>query len=331
MSQPRAWLAIAIVGPTAVGKSEVGLSLAEALGAEIVSVDSRQVYRRLDIGTSKPTANHRQAVAHHLLDVLDPGETYSAGRFAAEARRQIDGIARGGRPVLLVGGSGLYLTALVDGLFVEPEGGSDLRQVLTRRADEEGLAALHAELAKTDPAGARALSPTDGVRILRALELAAADGQRRGQRWTAAPQPGLDPAPLMVGLTRAREELCRRIDARAEGMLRTGWPAEVESLLAAGYPETCPGLQSLGYAQVVALVRGRLTEPEALDQIRRRTRQYAKRQMTWFRRDRRLRWLDLDALGAAGARDRIQRQWEAWTRPRVPQTAVLAPVVDSGS
>lgn len=303
--------AIAIVGPTAVGKTELALRLAASLNAEIVSVDSRQVYRHMDIGTAKPTPDQRAAVEHHLLDLLDPSQRYSAGRFAADARDRIARIRGAGRVALLVGGSGLYLSALVDGLFDEPGLGTE-RGTLVRRLAVAGLPSLYADLGRLDPVAAQALSPNDEPRILRALELAARDGCSRGERWQAAAQPGLGALPLMVCLTRARDALCRRIDERAAAMLNGGWPAEVERLLGMGFCATAPGLVSLGYRQIVALLQGRLSQPEALEQVRRCTRQYAKRQLTWFRRDRRLRWLDLDALGVCGAHDRVLRQWEAW-------------------
>ena len=306
---------LAIVGPTAVGKTELALELAESLGGEIVSIDSRQIYRGLDIGTAKPTVPQRRAVHHHMVDLVDPAQTFSAGRFGALARTKIGRLEKEGRPALLVGGSGLYLSATIDGLSVPPAMDESLRASLAARLQEQGGEALCAELRRLDPAAASAIEPGDSVRVLRALELILTGGRRRANRWESKEGAGLGAVSMLVCLTRPRESLYERIDSRVISMFRAGWPEEVEGLLAAGLDPGAPGLQSLGYAEVVGHLVAGLTKEEAIEAIQGRTRRFAKRQMTWFRRDRRLRWLDLERLGSSGARERILRQWEALAPP----------------
>ena len=301
---------LVISGPTAAGKTQLGLQVATAIGAQIVSVDSRQVYRRLDIGTAKPTPAQTQQVRHHLLDIVEPTHTFSAGAFARAAAPAIADLQRRGLPIVLVGGSGLYLSAVLDGLGTPAPVDTSVRQALRERVHAEGLAALYAQLERLDPAGAAALSSNDEARILRALELALGEGHPLAGRWHE-PETGVTQLPLMICATRPRQELYRRIDARALQMLEDGWIEEVEALLASGLTPEDPGLGCLGYSEVVQMVTAGLPRWQALEAIRRRTRQYAKRQTTWLRRDRRFRWLDLDRLGTAAARDRILCHWEA--------------------
>ena len=301
---------VVIVGPTAVGKTELALDLAESMEGEIVSIDSRQVYRELDIGTAKPTARQRRRVRHHMIDLIGAGQTCSAGRFGAAARDRVDCLEACGRTALLVGGSGLYLTAAIDGLFDAPPPDAPLRERLAVRLRAQGTTALYDELRLHDPSAASQIEPGDGVRILRALELALADGRHRAERWETDGGRGLRAMPIMLCLTRARDSLYQRIDTRTVEMFEAGWPKEVERLLEGGLDPGAAGLQSLGYSEVVKYLAGGLPKNRAIEAIQRRTRRFAKRQMTWFRRDRRLRWLDLDRVGSGGARDRILRQWE---------------------
>jgi tRNA dimethylallyltransferase len=301
---------IVLTGPTGVGKSELALSLAEAIDGEIVSVDSRQIYVGMDIGTAKPSPAEQARVVHHLLDLISPRQTFSAGQWAAAARTVVEEATGRGRPVLLVGGSGLYLSALLDGLFDESVGDRESRRRYREQRLLEGdLDSLWLELGERDPAAQRSLSPTDGVRVLRALELSGQGG--RASRWQHHRQqslPGLGP---MICLSRPREELYDRIDRRTEGMVQAGWLEEIRTLLAAGAQITDPGLVSLGYTQLIDHLRGGVPLDEAVETIRQKTRQYAKRQITWFRRDRRFRWLDLARYGTEGAQERILLQYEA--------------------
>ena len=297
--------AIVLVGPTGVGKSALALELAQAVQGEIVSVDSRQIYRHMDIGTAKPTAADRARIPHHLVDLVEPSETFSAGRFAAAATTVLRDVQSRGRPAILVGGSGLYLQALMDGLFSEDadETRGPERQHWSQRLQSEGLPALWQELGRVDPAAQLVIEPTDAVRIQRALELSTS-GAGRAERWDRDRQPGLDLWGPMVCLSRSRESLYQRIDQRTQDMLSAGWLQEVEQLVHRGHASD-PGLATLGYQELRGYLDGASTLAAAEATIQRRTRQYAKRQMTWFRRDRRLRWLELDRVSVAGARRRI--------------------------
>jgi tRNA dimethylallyltransferase len=304
---------IVLAGPTGVGKTELSLSLAAAIGGEVVSVDSRQVYRRLDIGTAKPSASQRQQVRHHLLDLIDPADSFDAGRFGAAATAALQDIAARGRTAVLVGGSGLYLSSLIDGLFDESADDRIVsRRTWASRLQAEGLAVLWSELGQRDPAAQASLSPTDGVRILRALELSA--GGTRAARWANDRRAGIGVCGPMVCLHRPRSSLYQRIDERVSSMLRNGWLEEVEALLGGEWQVDAPGLCTLGYNELISHIQADVGLEQTLASIRQKTRQYAKRQMTWFRRDRRFRWLDLDHLSNDAARHRILRQFEAFQR-----------------
>jgi len=297
------------MGPTGVGKTHLGIEVAHRLGGEVLSADSRQIYRGLDIGTAKPTAAQQARVHHHLIDIADPHERYSAGRFGREARRLAGQLSARGVTPVVVGGSGLYLTAFMDGLFLEEGGHLHVRALLRARREEEGLAALYEELGRADPAIQSRLDPGDRQRILRALELALTGGRDASRRRLEGGGSPLPCVPLTVCLHRRREELYRRIDRRVEDMVAAGWPQEVEALLEAGCDRAACGLESLGYEEMARLVAGELSRADAIAAVQQRSRRYAKRQLTWFRRDRRLRWLDLDRLGVGGAIDRIGADW----------------------
>ncbi len=277
-----------LAGPTAVGKTAVALALAPELGAEIVNADSLQVYRELDIGTAKPTPGERRQVPHHLLDLVAPDEPYDAARYLADGRAVLADLARRRVPPLVVGGTGLYIKALLSGLFADrkyPHVRRRLREEITRL----GLPVLYERLARLDPATAARLAPGDTYRILRALEVVEGGGTplsalQAGHRFADRPYE-----TVKIGLTLPREELYARIDRRVEEMLAQGWLEEVRGLLSR-YPPDLKPLQALGYRQLIAFLRGELGLPEALERIRRETRRYAKRQLTWFRADPEIRW-----------------------------------------
>ncbi len=280
---------VALVGPTGVGKSELAIFLAERFGGEIVNFDSVQVYRYLDIGTAKPTPEERRRVPHHLYDILEPDEPFNAALYVERADRVIAEIkARGSLPIL-VGGTGLYLRALLHGLFpVEvPE---ELRERLRERLSREGLAALYAELSRIDPESATRIHPHDKVRVLRALEVYYATG-RPFSSWTRehafAPQRY---RALKIGLHLPRQELYRRLDERVERMLAAGLLEEVKGLLSRGFSPELKPLQSIGYRHMVAYLKGELSFEEAVRRMKRDTRHYAKRQLTWFRAEPGVRW-----------------------------------------
>jgi tRNA dimethylallyltransferase len=302
---------VIVCGPTAVGKTDVSLRLAGLLGAaEIVSADSRQVYLGMDIGTAKPTQAEQALVPHHLLDRVTPDRVYSAGDFAAEARACCRQLWERGCLPILVGGSGLYLQAALDGLSHPAAAASATsRAQLQARLECQGLAALYDELGRVDPVTQARLEPGDTQRILRALERVCS---RPGDAGAAAGP--LVCTPVIVGLEMARDDLYARIDRRVNQMLANGLLDEVRRLLAAGYDAASPGSGSLGYREAMAALAGECTVASALQTMAQRSRQYAKRQLTWFRHDRRVRWLDIGLLGASRVADRIAAQVAAEQR-----------------
>jgi tRNA dimethylallyltransferase len=287
-----------VLGPTAAGKSALALELAEALGGEIVSADALQVYRGFDVGTAKPSPEEQRRVRHHLIDVLDPDEAYSAGEFARRARAAIGEIEARGRVPLVAGGSGLYLRALTEGISPVPRSDPEVRVGLRRRLEAEGLAPLAAELARLDPETASRLGSGDTQRVLRALEVAVTSG-RPLSRWIAGQPFGAERVPAVkIGLTLPRAILYDRITRRAVRMVERGWVEEVEGLLQQGYRPDAPAFQAIGYRQIAAHVLGERSLASALEETIRETRRFAKRQLTWFRREPGVEWHD--ALDLAG-------------------------------
>jgi len=281
----------AIVGPTAVGKSRLALGLAEALGGEIVNADALQVYRGFDRGTAKPTPEERRRVPHHLVDVLEPHELFSAGEFARRARRVIAEVGARGRPALVVGGSGFYQRALFEGISPLPAVPPEVRTALRERLARVGLPALREELERLDPATADRLAAGDTQRTLRALEVALASGRPLSEWQAARPAGGRVTPRLKIGLTLPRAVLYDRVSARIGRMLQAGWVGEVERLLARGLSPSLPAFQAIGYRQLVRYLRGEWSLDEATRAISRATCRYAKRQLTWFRADGEVRWL----------------------------------------
>lgn len=287
MSRPRL---VCLVGPTASGKSALALELAARVGGEIVSADSRQVYRHLDIGTAKATAAERAAVPHHCLDLIEPEEVFDVARFRAAAAAAVEDVTRRGRVPLVVGGTGLYVRALVGGLCPAPARVPALRAALAAAAAAEGTAALHRRLAVADPAAAARIDPRDGVRIVRALEVGLATGVPLST-WQA--RHGFAERPyevLMLGLARPVAELDARIAARVSAMVAAGLLEEVRALRARGLGEEAPGLAAVGYREMLACLSGRLDLGAAVAATVLATRRFAKRQRTWFRREPGLRW-----------------------------------------
>jgi tRNA dimethylallyltransferase len=281
---------IVIVGPTAAGKTAAALAVAAAVPAEVVSADAVQIYRGLDIGSAKPTAAERAAVPHHLVDVADPTETYSAARYVAAADDAIRAIQAAGRTPLVVGGCGLYVKALLYGLCEAPPADPGLRAALVAEEARLGPGTLHARLAGVDPPTAARLHPADQVRIVRALEVQALTGRRlsdvQASHGFSAPR-----YPAVVwGLDPGRDVLADRIERRVRQMMNDGFMNEVERLLASGVPDSAPGLQSPGYRELVRHLHGDLPLDEALRLTVRAHRHYARRQRTWFRKTAGLTW-----------------------------------------
>lgn len=300
-----------IAGPTGVGKTAAAVALARRIPLAVVGADSRQVYRGLDAATGKPSAAERLAVPHHLVDIVDPDERYQAARFRADALEAIRQIAAAGRLAAVVGGTGLYIRALLRGLDPAPPRDPALRRELEAVAAAEGPAVLHARLAALAPAAARKLHPNDRVRIVRALEVHRAGGAPPPEQagWRQAEPPF---TLLYVGLTRERAPLFADLRARAAAMARAGLADEVRRLLDRYRDPSLPALQGIGYRQFVDVVRGRTSEAEAVRLMQRETVRYARRQWTWFAREPGIQWLDIDrAGGAEGAADAILKLLEA--------------------
>lgn len=292
---------IVIAGPTASGKTGLALEVARRVGGEVVSADSQQVYRHFDIGTAKPSAAELASAPHHLVSCVDPLEDFSAARFQRLADEAIAGIvARGRRPVV-VGGTGLYLRVLLHGVVAAPGRDEALRAALVALAEAEGDAALHARLEAVDPETARRLPVADRVRVIRALEIHAATGRPASEHRAAHAFEADRYRYALWVLDPPREALYAAIDARAAAMFRDGLVEETRALVARGYRDAAP-MRAVGYAQALACLEGRLTEAEAIAQTARATRRYAKRQWTWFKRERGARFVQppYDAALLAG-------------------------------
>jgi tRNA dimethylallyltransferase len=280
---------VVIAGPTGVGKTATAVALSRRLAIEVIGADSRQVYRGVDVATGKPTAAERAAVAHHLLDVVDPDDRYTAARFRTDALAAIAGIRERGRLPVVVGGTGLYIRALLRGLDPAPPADPAFRRELAGVAATEGRAALHARLSRESPEMARRLHPNDAVRVVRALERLRAGAEAAPYRWRTA-EGAFD--VLYVGLRLPRAVLFARLGARADAMVEAGLLDEVRALRARGYGAALPALQGIGYREFARVADGTLGVEEARRLMQRDTMRYAKRQETWFAREPEVEWID---------------------------------------
>jgi tRNA dimethylallyltransferase len=286
-----------ILGPTGVGKTEIALRVAEELAGEIISCDSRKIYKLLDIGTAKPSKEERKKIPHHLIDIADLREEFSVADFKREAERKISQIQNREKLPLLVGGSPLYIKAVIDGLFSGPGKDPDLRKRLIEKAKKSGDEYLYRRLKKVDPPAAEKIHPHDLKRIIRALEIFELTGKPisyHQQLSSFNPQFSRLGRVIMIGLRRKREELYKRINNRVDKMLEAGLVGEVKELLKKGYSENLNSLQGLGYKQIIGYLKGRYNFKEAVRLLKRDTRRFAKRQMTWFRKDKRITWVDIE-------------------------------------
>ncbi|MFI6759599.1 tRNA (adenosine(37)-N6)-dimethylallyltransferase MiaA [Micromonospora sp. NPDC050417] len=281
-------LVVAVVGPTAAGKSDLSIGLAEALGGEVVNADSMQLYRGMDIGTAKLTVAERAGVPHHLLDIWDVTEPASVAEYQRLARRAVDDILARGRVPLLVGGSGLYVRAVLEE-FEFPGTDPDLRARLEAELAQSGPAPLHARLHAADPAAAASILPGNGRRIVRALEVIELTG---GPFTAALPDPKPWYESVQLGVDRDNTPLDERVATRVDRMWAAGLVDEVRGLVTQGLREGRTAGLALGYQQVLRMFDGELTEAEALAETVRKTRRFVRRQRTWFRRDPRIQWLD---------------------------------------
>ncbi len=291
MSKPKA---LAVVGPTASGKSALGMALARQLYGEIVCMDSMQIYKRMDIGTAKPTQAERATVPHHLVDIVEPGEAYTVARYAEDAQRVMEEITSRGALPILVGGTGFYLQALTQGLTLGGvQSDPQVRERLKAMAqDEEGKRLLHERLRAVDPVTAARLHPNDITRVSRALEVY----ELTGIAMSAQEQPEFDsPFEIFrIGVAMERSVLYQRIDARVDAMMAQGLLEEVKALLTEDVSPQAQAMQGIGYKELVPVIQGLYPLENAVSDIKRNSRHYAKRQMTWFRRDGQIYWLKPD-------------------------------------
>ena len=283
---------ICIAGPTASGKTALAVELAKEYKGEVVSCDSMQVYKRMDIGTAKPTLEERQGIPHHMIDVAEPWEDYSVSRYCQEATAIVEDIVARGKTAIIAGGTGLYMDSLIRGNDFAPFPSTGVRERLEAEANQVGMEALLNRLREIDPEAAERMHLSDRKRIIRALEVYLETGETitAHNRRTQAIPPRF--APLWLGLDfEQRAELYDRIDRRVDIMLEMGLVEEIRGLLASGIPEKCTAMQAIGYKEFTDALDGRCTVAQAADLVRQSSRRYAKRQLTWFRRNRNIHWL----------------------------------------
>ena len=286
---------IAIVGPTASGKTRLSVELAKELGGEIISFDSMQIYRGMDIGTAKPTMEERQGIVHHMLDIADPREDYSVSRFVEEADKLLQELLSQGKTVILVGGTGLYIDSLMKGLEFAPLPESGVRQELTRIAQEQGIEVLMDKLRAVDPESAERIPPSNQKRVIRALEIYLESGKTMTQHNLETQQRPPKYEPLWIGLDYVnREALYARINRRVDLMVEQGLLEELQRLLAQGIPENATSMQAIGYKELMGYIRGECSLEEAKELLKQSSRRYAKRQRTWFRRNPKIHWFLLE-------------------------------------
>ena len=283
---------ICIAGPTASGKTALSIALAKELGGEIVSCDSMQVYKRMDIGTAKPTPQEREGIPHHMIDVCDPREDFYVGKYCDMATPNVDDILARGKTAIIVGGTGLYMDALIRGNDFAPFPTTGRREELEALADEKGIEAVIQQLREVDPESAEKLHPSDRKRIIRAMEVYLETGESitEHNRKTQEIPPRYSPVWFALE-DEDRADLYERIDRRVETMLHDGLIEEIKGLLDAGIPEKCTAMQAIGYKEFIDALAGRSSMETAVALVQQSSRKYAKRQLTWFRRNKNIHWL----------------------------------------
>jgi tRNA dimethylallyltransferase len=308
---------VAIVGPTAIGKSSLALELSLTFSGEIINADSRQVYLYMDIGTAKPTPEEQAMVPHHLIDVVHPDQDFSLALYQSRAREAIDAIHRKGKPAFLVGGSGLYVWSLLEGWCIPPVPPDPvLRQELDARARSEGVDVLHQELERVDPVAADRIDPRNARRVIRALEVCY---QGKPFSELQGKEPFVD--SLVIGLTTERANLFQHIDARVDSMMNKGLLTEVEGLAARGYRFDLPSMSGLGYKQLGGFLQGKTDLPAAIQQIKFDTHRFARHQYNWFRpRDQRIHWFESGKGMKQAIRSLVQKFVADQRRPRVRES-----------
>lgn len=285
---------IVIVGPTGSGKTNLSLKLSNLIPSEIISADSRQIYKYLDIGTAKPSKSQLQKVTHHLVDFLDPSEKYDVSIFEKDAERVIDHIHQSIKTPIVVGGSGLYIKVLIDGIFNTDVKDEEYRVELHHKRKEYGNEFLYEELKKVDPESASKMLPQNWKRVMRALEVFHTTGEpiwKHHQKQSTQKEKNYN--FIQFGLNWEREKLYQNINDRVDEMFELGFVNEVKTILNKGYDKNLNSLNTVGYKEIIQHLHGEITLERAIDLIKRNTRHYAKRQMTWFRKDKRIHWFDV--------------------------------------
>lgn len=285
--------ALILSGPTGVGKTAVSIEIAKIVPCEIVSADSRQIYRFMDIGTSKPAEEVLQSIPHHFINILNPDEDYSAGQYANEARIVIERIFKQGNLPLVVGGSGLYIRALLEGFFGDDFRDDSIREQLQARLQKEGADPLYAELQKVDPDAAGQIHPNNTKRILRSLEVYNITGKPMSEIQKSKEDPAYFEW-IKFGLNMDREKLYNRINQRVDQMFKSGFVHEVQTLLKKGYSPKLNSLNSVGYKEVIRFLQNEINLERCIEIVKQNTRRYAKRQLTWFRKESDIHWVQLD-------------------------------------
>ena len=278
---------ILVVGPTSVGKTDLSLILANKINGEIVSADSRQIYKGMDIGTDKPSEEIRMRVKHYMIDIVDPDEYYSAGRYSREARQVVDQVISEGKYPIVVGGAGLYIRALTDGIFPENKKDYNVKRELRERVEREGIKNLYDYLKRIDPQSASHLSPKDAQRIVRAVEVFEVTGKPFSEFLNIECTP-IKHNLLFIGLKRDRAELYQRIEKRVDLMIKRGLIEEVKMLREKGYDRDLDSMRAVGYREIHQHLDGEITLNEAINLIKQKSRNYAKRQITWFNNEKRI-------------------------------------------
>ncbi|MEK6682317.1 MAG: tRNA (adenosine(37)-N6)-dimethylallyltransferase MiaA [Nitrospirota bacterium] len=299
---------LVIVGPTAAGKTRIAIKLAEELNGEIISADSRQIYKGMDIGTAKPTIEEQARDRHYMLDVVNPDEHFSVGEYKRRVEAVIDDIWNRKKLPIIAGGTGLYIKAVIDGLWEGPQADEKIRKGLEEEEKEKGRGYLYSKLKEADPETAERTSPNDLVRIIRALEVYHIEGKPISHFHKANAFEERNYNTIIIGLTRDRKMLYRLIEERVDEMIRSGLVDEVGSLLKKGYDEHINSMTAVGYKQILGYLKGRYDLSEAVRLIKRDTKRYAKRQYTWFNKDKRIEWHNVDDINTGALASDIKKR-----------------------
>jgi tRNA dimethylallyltransferase len=299
---------LVIVGPTAAGKTKIAIKLAEELNGEIISADSRQIYKGMDIGTAKPTIEEQARVRHYMLNVINPDEHFSVGEYKRRVEAVIDDIWNRKKLPIIVGGTGLYIKAVIDGLWEGPQADEKLRERLEEEEKRHGKGYLYGKLKEVDTETAERTNPNDLVRIIRALEVYHIEGKPISHFHKAHAFEERNYNTLIIGLTMDRKRLYKKIEDRVDEMIRGGLVEEVMSLLKKGYDEHISSMTGVGYRQILGYLKGRYDLSEAVRLIKRDTKRYAKRQYTWFNKDKRIEWHNVDDINTGALASDIKKR-----------------------